>query len=504
MRKDRNRIDSMRITFLRLMLILTGLILIAGCRGTMQVGIEQTPTPDRSITATLDALRAENDRLATRVAEQVAALATSLELGQLAFVQGGDIWTLPLFDESANPQRLTVDGYNREPRWSPSGKWLAYRKERQSTLVVAPASVQGSDLTTTRRQVWVIQASGNGEHPLNQGLSVEQFAWSPKGDRLAYTTSGVGMQVINADGTNLIPLLAEDPSAPIGENHVGQIFWSPDGKWIAYERRTQPTSRPPVYQGLWMVSAEGGEPIELYAAGLPEKSEAILLGWSTLGDAIFFVQDPLSSEPPVDGGRLYMVRATVPLSPTAAARLIEHDAVLPYTDFVAPNPLNAAWQDRESVAYVVGAGHSTWTNKRIKAAGRFITGEDLAAISPVWASAGDRLAFAAMPDRGELAPGDVTALMPRRLWIAQAEGESKLRALTNSNSYRDERPLWSADGDYLLFARLDAKGRASLWIIPASGGVPRQVVAELTPAPDPYEMFGHVNWGAYYDWWRGP
>jgi hypothetical protein len=29
-------------------------------------------------------------------------------------------------------------------------------------------------------------------------------------------------------------------------------------------------------------------------------------------------------------------------------------------------------------------------------------------------------------------------------------------------------------------------------------------VDELTPAPDPFESFGHVNWGAYYDWWRGP
>ena len=491
----------MRTTLLRSTLIIVSLMLIAGCHGTVQIGIERTPTPDRSIPATLDALRTENDRLATRVAEQIEALPTSLNLGQLAYVQGGDIWIAPLFDESASPQRLTVDGYNREPRWSPSGKWLAYRKERPITS--SGSSAQSRDLSNLRRQIWLIQADGNGEHPLNQGSSVESIAWSPLADRLAYTTSRGGLQVINADGTNVITLLPEDNSVPVGANQVGQIFWSPDGKWIAYERRTQPASRPLLYQGLWKVSAEGGEPIELYTADLLEKSEATLLGWSTSGDEVLFVQNQFSPEPPVDGGRLYAVRATAPLSRTAA-RFIEYDAVLPYTDFVVSDPPSTSQQDQESVVYVVGGGRSTWTKKRIKAANQFVTGENLAAISPAWSPAGDRLAFAAMPDRGELSSGDLTTLLPRRLWIAQTTGDPKLSALTNSNNYRDERPLWSANGNYLLFARLDAKGRASLWFVPASGGVPRQVVNELTPAPDPYESSAHIDWSAYYDWWRGP
>lgn len=253
-----------------------------------------------------------------------------------------------------------------------------------------------------------------------------------------------------------------------------------------------------------MVSAEGGEPIELYTAGLPEKSEATLLGWSAQGDQILFVQNQSSAESPVDGGQLYAARAIAPLSKESAAWQIENEVVLPYIDFVVPNPPSPIWQGREGVAAVVGAGRSTWTNKRILSVGQFINSAESAAISPAWSPEGDRLAFAAMPDQGELASSDLAALMPRRIWIAQAVGDLKPRALTNSSSYRDERPLWSADGSYLLFARLDAKGRASLWIITASGGAPRQVVDELTPAPDPFESFGHVNWGAYYDWWRGP
>jgi Tol biopolymer transport system component len=95
-------------------------------------------------------------------------------------------------------------------------------------------------------------------------------------------------------------------------------------------------------------------------------------------------------------------------------------------------------------------------------------------------------------------------LLPRRSYTANAVGDPQLRALTNLNAYRDERPLWSSDGNYLLFARFDAKERASLWVISSGGGVPRQVVDELTPAPDTLESFGHVSWDAYYDWWRSP
>jgi hypothetical protein len=28
-------------------------------------------------------------------------------------------------------------------------------------------------------------------------------------------------------------------------------------------------------------------------------------------------------------------------------------------------------------------------------------------------------------------------------------------------------------------------------------------VDELTPAPDPLGFFGHIEWDALFDWWRG-
>ena len=59
------------------------------------------------------------------------------DLGKLAYAQGGDIWgkTLP----KGEPQRLTGDGCNREPRWSPSAERAGPgRAQPQSTPVPRP------------------------------------------------------------------------------------------------------------------------------------------------------------------------------------------------------------------------------------------------------------------------------------------------------------------------------------------------------------------------------
>jgi Tol biopolymer transport system component len=171
------------------------------------------------------------------VAAQVASIPLSLDLGQLAYVQGGDIWIMTLLDETSRPQRLTTDGRNLEPRWSPSGQWLAFRKEREVSLVQPPVDTRGFGITVLQRQVWLIRADGSAEYTLNQGSSIEAFAWSPTSDRLAYTTPAGGLNTINADGSDPITLIPENPSPPSGERQVGRIRWSPNGNWIAYELR---------------------------------------------------------------------------------------------------------------------------------------------------------------------------------------------------------------------------------------------------------------------------
>jgi len=49
---------------------------------------------------------------------------------------------------------------------------------------------------------------------------------------------------------------------------------------------------------------------------------------------------------------------------------------------------------------------------------------------------------------------------------------------------------------------MDEEGRASVWLVDAAGGTPERVVEELTPAPEWFGYYGHIDWGELFDWWR--
>ena len=130
----------------------------------------------------------------------------------------------------------------------------------------------------------------------------------------------------------------------------------------------------------------------------------------------------------------------------------------------------------------------------------------MAAIWPSWSPDGAYLAYSAMPEMRDLDPGAAALqeLLQRRIWVADLTAGGVPRRLTGSVGYRDERPLWSADGSHILFGRLDARGRASLWLVSVADGAARQVVDELTPAPDAMGVYGYVDWDGLMDWWCVP
>jgi dipeptidyl aminopeptidase/acylaminoacyl peptidase len=186
-------------------------------------------------------------------------------------------------------------------------------------------------------------------------------------------------------------------------------------------------------------------------------------------------------------------------------------AVLLHPDFLVLGP-----KGTDRLAVVVGGYRAAWTNKVLhilSASARqdtALTQADLAASSPAWSPDGQRIAYVTMPDAGDLVGGEPAhqGLMQRRISVANTQGDPQARQLTDDPTYRDEYPLWSADGASILFARFDAEDRASLWLVAVPGGEPRQVIDELTSAPESSPLwlgnYGHVDWAMLLDWWRGP
>jgi Tol biopolymer transport system component len=416
------------------------------CQPVLQVSVELEPTPVPS------------------------------NFGKLAYIQGGDVWVMKLPEGESH--RLTHDGINHVPRWSPTGSWLAFRKGDFS--------------------VWLIDAGGNLAWPLNEGATVDFFAWSPLRNNLAYTTGGT-LFIVDEDGKNLRSISSqyENNSHQNINGQIGRIAWNPDGTRIAYEWWEQPTGQSVPTRGIRLISLDGDRPINIYAG------DASLAGWTMDGRYLLFWKGVhLSPSLAADGVSLFT------LSIESGTPVLVEAAMLPYLDFLTFDPTGA-----DQLLLISGDGREAWTNKmlwlRRVSSGEesLLTSPDLAISSPAWSQNGSLIAFVAMPDpksetmlQGEPAK---QALMQRKIWIKEANDQSAPTQLTNDPVYRDEVPLWSNDSSSILFARFDRENRASLWLVTIEDRKLIQVVDELTPNPGWIGFYGHVEWGNLLDWWRG-
>ncbi len=460
-------------------LLVAALVAMVACNGrminvrrTFDLQIETTPGPE----ATLAALKAEKARLATQVAE----LETQSDPGWLAYIHDGDVWARRLPD--GEPQRLTEDGRNSTPSWSPSGDWLAFCKEDE---------------------VWVMRADGTDAHRV-AAASHQGIIWSPVADRLAYVAGQSSLRVIEADD------LADTGSE--GEGHVilqlaieEQPFttiqypaWSPDGRRLAYVLQIGQPQALPDHVSIGYVDLEAG-PRELYAPPGPPQDGLILASWTPDGQSLLFWRDPMFSASAAADG-LPLLR--LPLDGGEPVEVA--DFMLLHPDFWSGSPTG------QQMVLTVGAGRETWTNKLIalvnlETAGcEYLTGETVSAFSPAFSPDGRHIAYVAAPDVGHVWGGDdaKAGAAQRRIWVMNTDGSDQ-HPLTSDLAYRDERPLWSADGTHVLFARLDEHGRASLWLVDAAGDTPEQVAGQLTPAPEWFGNYGHIAWDQWFDWWRG-
>ncbi len=118
---------------------------------------------------------------------------------------------------------LKITNVNRDPAsdnkpaWSPDGKQIAFTSDREGG----------------RYLIYVMEADGTNIRRLSNGpIADEEPAWSPDGTKIAYTSgtpAGSVICVVNPDGSGEIALMPR--GARIGARHP---TWSPDGRRIAY------------------------------------------------------------------------------------------------------------------------------------------------------------------------------------------------------------------------------------------------------------------------------
>jgi DNA-binding winged helix-turn-helix (wHTH) protein/Tol biopolymer transport system component len=205
-----------------------------------------------------------------------------------------DIWVSDV--TGAGLQRLTNDGQNTNPIWTPDGRRLIYASRRESTFSLVVKTLDDA----TRSSV---QMTSTARHPLPSSASPEGVVYVD-----AQTQTGLDLWLLPWGGAPARPLV----QSPFDDT-VGVI--SPDGQWIAYQSN-EPSRSPSSSQGErrgelgWtaMVRArEGG------LASPIASTDGLHLAWSPDSQHLLFT----------DEDRLMLVSlAGTPRRPASAARAI--------------------------------------------------------------------------------------------------------------------------------------------------------------------------------------
>ena len=98
-----------------------------------------------------------------------------------------------------------------------------------------------------RDQLFTIRPDGSGAKQITRAVSATNPDWSPDGTGIVAelaTTGGAGVQLIDSSGRNARNL------TPKG--YQGQPSFSPDGRWIVFERDPAPRDN-----GIWLMRTDG-------------------------------------------------------------------------------------------------------------------------------------------------------------------------------------------------------------------------------------------------------
>jgi len=151
-------------------------------------------------------------------AENLAAMDLSPTGSRVVVEARGDIWSLPA--KNGSPRNMTRSSgvAERDPSWSPDGRWIAYL----------------ADLTG-EYELYIKQSDGKGEtRRLTNDGQVFRYspAWSPDSKQITFADKTGKLFLHTIEGGQTV-VVDQDPWAQQIAPH-----WSHDSTWIAYVKRS--------------------------------------------------------------------------------------------------------------------------------------------------------------------------------------------------------------------------------------------------------------------------
>lgn len=150
---------------------------------------------------------------------------------RIVFSTHGEIFSAPV-DEGDLRQLTDNPARDKDPMYSPDGKWISFISDRDG-----------------REEIYVIPSDGTGDAKRVTDLDNLKSlrTWSPDSKQIAFTTSDNKLMKHSIGGQTV-----ELTSSRYG-NLAGLAF-SPDGKWIAYSKLAETRTT-----DIYLIPSEGGQ-----------------------------------------------------------------------------------------------------------------------------------------------------------------------------------------------------------------------------------------------------
>lgn len=363
---------------------------------------------------------------------------------RIAFVYGGDIWTVPA--SGGDARRLTSDdGVENFPKFSPDGKQIAFTGEYSGGT----------------KQVYVISADGGapkqltfyndvGHLPPRGGIDNRVLDWSPDGSQILFNPHRLPWSdrmprhyVIASSGGNERPLAIPEGS--------GGMF-SPDGTKVVYtpierEFRTWKRYRGGRNQDVWIYDLTTNKAEQLTNDPATDNQPM----W--IGNTIYFTSDR-------EGGKLNLY--SLDLASKQVRKITNH------TDY------DVLWPSSDRKQIVYECGGSIW---------RFdpSTGRDERVPIRVYGDFKNTVPYFRNV-KGNIEAFSISPTGQRALFAARGEVFSvpakngEPRNMTQTPGIREMAPAWSPDGKWVAYLSDKTGDEYEIYVRAADGtGDERQV-----------------------------
>jgi tricorn protease len=358
----------------------------------------------------------------------------ALSKDSIAFVHGGDLWTVPRAGGVA--RQLTTDpGLEWLPRYSPDGKWIAFTGQYDGNRDVYVIPASGGE---PKRLTWWADTGHPSER---QGPNNMVIGWTPDSRRVLFRSRHLSWE----DRAGRLFTVDLEGSMPeqVGVPEGGFASFSPDGRKIVYNRifrdfRTWKRYRGGMTQNLWIYDLAANQMEKITENDNTSRDPM----W--IGDTIYFNSDR---------DKTFNL-----FSCDAHGKNVKK--LTSFTDYdvrwASAGPGGVAFEKGGDIYLLdTASGRSSKVQIRVPS--------DMRTARTEFVNVGDQIT-----DGGLSPEGKRVVLVARGEVFTVPAEKGNTRNLTNTSNAHERGAAWSPDGKWIAYLS-DQTGEDEVWMISQDG-----------------------------------